>query len=94
MQNSTNCDSARKLVCAVNQYCGYVCQLHFYIVCHLQGYYLNRTVIFKDLDPKVDKGIGSHIVLVSDINRFKDTYDFLESCSYNPNDVLDVEGNK
>lgn len=88
---NNNCNNVGSLICHVNQYCGYLCQLHFYIICHIQAYYTNRSVIFRDLDPKVDRDIGSHIKLIPDINRFKDSFSLHETCSFDANDVYEVQ---
>jgi hypothetical protein len=72
----------------------YFCQLHFLIICHIHAYYMNRTVIFKDIDPKNDSNLMTgHIKLSDDINRFHDSYLPFSSCNIvEPNtvDIIDV----
>ena len=72
----------------------YLCQLHFLIICHIHAYYTNRTVIFKDIDPKVNAGsLTGHIKLSDDINRFANSYLSFGNCDNveaNTVDVIDV----
>ena len=72
----------------------YLCQLHFLIICHIHAYYTNRTVIFKDIDPKVNAGsLTGHIKLSDDINRFASSYLSFGNCDNveaNTVDVIDV----
>ena len=76
LQNPRNCSKVKTLICEVKQICGFLCQLHFLMVCFTQAYYLNRTVIFKD------SGIES-------INRFQNSYNKFGKCSsYKSNSKL------
>merc|ERR1719342_649355 len=47
LQNPTDCNSARKLVCNLNKGCGYGCQIHHAIYCFLVAYGTERTLILK-----------------------------------------------
>ena len=70
----------------------YTCQLHFLIVCFIQGYYLNRTVIFKDIDPLKD-GITSFLgfEIRPDINRFSDSFlPFSPNCNTIDSNTIDI----
>ncbi len=86
LQFVDDCSTRKKLVCEVEQKCGYSCQLHFLIVCHIQAYYQNRTVIFKDLDPlkifkpgSTDK-LGGHLDIIPNLNRFGESYLPFSNC--------------
>ena len=72
----------------------YFCQLHFLIICHIHAYYMNRTVIFKDIDPRINSNLlTGHIKFSDDINRFQKSYSPFSSCSIvEPNtvDIIDV----
>jgi glycoprotein 6-alpha-L-fucosyltransferase len=46
LQNPTNCESARKLICNLNIHCGYGCQTHLAIYCLIVAYQSNRTLMF------------------------------------------------
>ena len=49
LQNPTDCNSARKLVCNLNKGCGYGCQIHHAIYCFLVAYgelFLNHLISF------------------------------------------------
>ena len=79
LQNPSNCNDTKKLVCVVEQTCGFGCQLHFLLVCFIRGYYSNRTVIFKDLDPKTfriqeNANVNMSIPIDSNTNRFSNRY--------------------
>lgn len=45
LQNPTNCESARKLVCRLNKGCGYGCQLHHVVYCLIMAYATERTMV-------------------------------------------------
>ncbi len=75
LQNPQNCNHTKKLVCVVEQTCGFACQLHFLLVCFIRGYYSNRTVIFKDLDPKKFQNIS--LKIDPNTNRFSNRYYFM-----------------
>lgn len=45
LQNPTDCDSTKKLVCQLNKGCGYGCQVHHLMYCFIVGYGLQRTLI-------------------------------------------------
>ncbi len=89
LQFVDDCSTRKKLICEVEQQCGYLCQLHFLIVCHIQAYYQNRTVIFKDLDPlKIFKPgakdkLGGHLDIIPNLNRFGESYLPFSNCNIN-----------
>lgn len=91
LKNVKDCDQARKLICVVKQSCGYLCQLHFLTVCFIQAYYTNRTVIFKDLDPKTTYKHDSLIKFSTNINRFEQSYEAFSHCPLIENDIFDIE---
>ena len=93
LQFVEDCSNVKKLVCEVYQNCGYLCQLHFLIVCYIQAYYQNRTVIFKDLDPSnvLDQPkFSGHIKVGQYLNRFTESFLPFSNCVYNPNDSIIV----
>lgn len=47
LQNPSDCNSARKLVCKLNKGCGYGCQLHHVVYCFIMAYATERTLILK-----------------------------------------------
>lgn len=47
LQNPSDCQSARKLVCRLNKGCGYGCQLHHVVYCFIMAYATERTLILK-----------------------------------------------
>ncbi len=87
LQFVDDCLSRKKLICEVEQKCGYLCQIHFLIVCHIQAYYQNRTVIFKDLDPlnllkpNVKYKLGGHLDIIPNLNRFSESYLPFSNCN-------------
>ena len=50
LQFVQDCSDAKKLVCLIEQNCGYLCQLYSVNVCYIAASYQNRTVILKYLD--------------------------------------------
>ena len=46
-QFPANCSHARKLVCDINKYCGFGCQMHHVLHCLANAVALNRTMILK-----------------------------------------------
>ena len=90
LQFSKDCSKVKKLVCDVYQGCGYLCQLHFLIVCYIQAYYQNRTVIFKDLDPLnvLDLTKFRFLKVGPHINRFSESFLPFSNCEYNPNETM------
>ena len=90
LQFVKDCSKVKKLVCEVYQNCGYLCQLHFLIVCYIQAYYQNRTVIFQDLNPlnvlDVPK-FSRHLKFGPHLNRFGESYLPFSNCEYNPNET-------
>jgi hypothetical protein len=79
LQFAKNCSNVKKLVCHIEHLCGFGCQLHFLIVCFLQAYYQNRTVIL--IEPK--------------LNIFSDTYLQFSNCDYNSNEkAVNISGGK
>ena len=93
LQFSKECLNMKKLICEVYQDCGYLCQLHFLIVCYIQAYYQNRTVIFKDVDPlnilDLPK-LSSHLKVGPHLNRFGESFLPFGNCEYNPNETINV----
>lgn len=45
LQNPTDCDSTKKLMCQLNKGCGYGCQVHHLMYCFIVAYGLQRTLI-------------------------------------------------
>jgi hypothetical protein len=74
-----DCSTHKKLICEVEQKCGYGCQLHFLIMCHIQAYYQNRTVIFKDLYGVQNK--EGHQEKNPRINSLSDSYLPFSNCN-------------
>ena len=90
LQFVQNCSSVKKLVCEVEQSCGYLCQLHFLINCYIQAYYQNRTVIFKDLDTtnQLDKKrFTHHLALIPNLNRFQESFLPFSKCTIDTNET-------
>ncbi|KAF7991358.1 hypothetical protein HCN44_002920 [Aphidius gifuensis] len=47
LQNPSNCDKAKKLVCSLNKGCGFGCQIHHITYCFLVAYGTERTLILR-----------------------------------------------
>ncbi|XP_033734608.1 alpha-(1,6)-fucosyltransferase-like [Pecten maximus] len=47
LQNPSNCDEAKKLVCNLSKGCGYGCQLHHVTYCMMVAYATQRTLILE-----------------------------------------------
>ncbi|GLV37169.1 alpha16-fucosyltransferase [Carabus blaptoides fortunei] len=47
LQNPSDCNNARKLICNLNKGCGYGCQLHHAVYCFMVAYGTERTLILK-----------------------------------------------
>ena len=45
LQNPKDCSSARKLVCSLDQKCGFGCNMHHALHCFIIAYALERTMI-------------------------------------------------
>ncbi|XP_054166656.1 alpha-(1,6)-fucosyltransferase-like [Oppia nitens] len=45
LQNPRDCDKAKKLICDLNKYCGFGCQIHHLAHCFVAAMALNRTLI-------------------------------------------------
>jgi len=95
LQFVQNCSNVKKLVCGVEQNCGYACQIHFLLFCFVHAYYQNRTVIFKDLDPtnESDKKRLWGTNIISNLNRLNESFLPFSNCSINANEiVVDILG--
>ena len=96
LQFVQNCSNVKKLVCGVEQNCGYACQIHFLLFCFVHAYYQNRTVIFKDLDPTNEldkKRFTNHLALIPNLNRFQESFLPFTNCKINENEiVVDILG--
>jgi hypothetical protein len=71
LQNPVDCESAKKFFCVLVKNCGFGCQIHFILTCFLNGFYRNRTVIFKD--SKIKK---------KNFNRYYSTFKQFSKCDY------------
>ena len=47
LQNPTDCENAKKLVCNLNKACGYGCQLHHLTYCFMVAFGTQRTLIIE-----------------------------------------------
>nr|XP_016924251.1 alpha-(1,6)-fucosyltransferase [Drosophila suzukii] len=56
LQNPSDCQNARKLVCKLNKGCGYGCQLHHVVYCFIVAYATERTLILKSRGWRYHKG--------------------------------------
>ncbi|XP_017138193.1 alpha-(1,6)-fucosyltransferase [Drosophila miranda] len=56
LQNPSDCQNARKLVCKLNKGCGYGCQLHHVVYCFIVAYATERTMILKSRGWRYHKG--------------------------------------
>ncbi|RNA03521.1 Alpha-(1-6)-fucosyltransferase, partial [Brachionus plicatilis] len=45
LQNPSDCDKQKKLVCDLNKSCGFGCQMHHVMYCFITSYFLNRTLL-------------------------------------------------
>ncbi|KAF5294266.1 hypothetical protein FQR65_LT10852 [Abscondita terminalis] len=50
LQNPVDCQNAKKLVCQINYYCGFGCQIHHLICCMALAYGTQRTLILKSVE--------------------------------------------
>ena len=71
LQNPVDCESAKKFFCVLVKNCGFGCQIHFILTCFLNGFYRNRTVIFKD--SKIKK---------KNFNRYYSTFKQFSKCDH------------
>lgn len=72
LQYPENCSSVKTMICDVKQLCGFLCQLHFFLVCIAKAYYYNRSVVF------IDSGNEK-------INRFHHSYEPFGKCGITQN---------
>lgn len=56
LQNPSECNKARKLICRLNKGCGYGCQLHHVVYCFIMAYATERTLILKSKGWRYHKG--------------------------------------
>ncbi|XP_046828927.1 alpha-(1,6)-fucosyltransferase [Vespa crabro] len=47
LQNPTDCNKAKKLICSLNKGCGFGCQIHHITYCFLVAYGTERTLVIK-----------------------------------------------
>lgn len=47
LQNPSDCNNAKKLICNLNKGCGYGCQLHHAVYCFMVAYGTERTLVIK-----------------------------------------------
>lgn len=47
LQNPSDCSAAKKLLCDLNKFCGYGCQVHHIMYCFIVSYFTKRTMILK-----------------------------------------------
>lgn len=45
LQNPSDCEERKKVVCDLNKSCGYGCQMHHLMYCFITSYFLNRTLL-------------------------------------------------
>lgn len=45
LQNPSDCDRQKKVICDLNKSCGFGCQMHHVVYCFITSYFLNRTLI-------------------------------------------------
>ncbi|KAF5294268.1 hypothetical protein FQR65_LT10854 [Abscondita terminalis] len=50
LQNPVDCENAKKLVCQINYFCGFGCQMHHLISCMTLAYGTQRTLILKSIN--------------------------------------------
>ena len=50
LQNPSDCDSAKKLVCDLNKACGLGCQIHHVMYCFITAYATNRVLVIESKD--------------------------------------------
>ncbi|XP_068159454.1 alpha-(1,6)-fucosyltransferase [Drosophila tropicalis] len=63
LQNPSDCQNARKLVCKLNKGCGYGCQLHHVVYCFIVAYATERTLILKSRGWRYHKGGWEEVFL-------------------------------
>ncbi|CAG2102887.1 unnamed protein product [Medioppia subpectinata] len=56
LQNPSDCENAKKLVCDLNKYCGFGCQIHHLAHCFVAALALNRTLICDTQDWRSSSG--------------------------------------
>lgn len=47
LQNPSDCEKAKKLVCDLGKACGFGCQMHHAMYCFITAYFTNRTLILE-----------------------------------------------
>lgn len=92
LQFVQDCSDVKKLVCLIEQNCGYLCQLYSVNVCYIAASYQNRTVTLKYLDyfSLEDKQKQNDVF---NLNRFTDIFLPITNCELNINETLvDISG--
>lgn len=49
LQNPSNCEISKKLVCDLTKGCGFGCQMHHILYCFIAAYYSKRTLILESV---------------------------------------------
>ena len=47
LQNPSDCDKAKKIICDLNKSCGFGCQMHHLMYCFITAYASNRNMILE-----------------------------------------------
>jgi glycoprotein 6-alpha-L-fucosyltransferase len=58
LQNPSNCDKARKLVCSTKVECGFGCQAHHLVYCFMLAYWTGRTFVMESKSWSYGQGKG------------------------------------
>lgn len=45
LQNPSNCDESKMLLCDLSKDCGFACEMHHLIYCFIVAFYSNRTLM-------------------------------------------------
>ncbi|CAF0724834.1 unnamed protein product [Brachionus calyciflorus] len=50
LQNPSDCEKRKKIICDLNKSCGFGCQMHHVMYCFITSYFMNRTLILDSND--------------------------------------------
>ena len=94
LQNPQDCNENKHLYCMLAEHlCGFGCQLHFLMICFIQGIYRNRTVIFKDPVPGPSDPVN--FMNNKEFNRFYSSYEPFGKCDHlNQEHLIPITLNK
>jgi glycoprotein 6-alpha-L-fucosyltransferase len=73
LQNPSNCEQRKKIICDLAKSCGFGCQMHHVMYCFITAYFTNRTMILESGGWRYDqRGFETYFKPISDTCKVSD----------------------